>query len=385
MNPASTNYPTMGSIRSPSRLVFLWDNLGPSHLDRIDAVHRHFAGSAQAIGIELRAKSLTYEWEAKVSPNFEKRTVFTDSVPRNALTRARRILKQLPQAKDTCFFFCEYQHIAIFIIAMLLRLRGARLVVMNDSKFDDKPRNVWKEVGKSSFLLPYHGALSNGIRSKSYWQFLGLKARTVHGEYNTVSLERIRRQAGVPPAPDGPAFQDRHFTAIVRFIPEKNLSMLLTAYALYRAQVEMPRPLHLCGSGPDEPALRQQADDLGIAQSLVFRGWLQDDAISQTLGQTLALLLPSVSETFGNVVIEAQAMGLPVILSDRCGARDLLVRSGVNGFVIEPDNPRGMAYFMGLLSEDEGLWRRMCEAATETAPQGDVQRFVDGVVESLKA
>ena len=211
-----------------------------------------------------------------------------------------------------------------------------------------------------------------------------MPSHRIAGEYNVVSVSRIRRQAGVPPAPEGTAFQDRHFTSIARLVPKKNLAMLLSAYALYRQTVDAPRPLHLCGSGPDEAALRQQADDLCLFEHIVFRGWLQDDVISQTLGQTLVLLLPSVEEQFGNVVIEAQAMGLPVILSDNCGARDLLVRSGVNGFVIEPDNPRGMAYFMRLLSDDEALWRQMCEAATASAPQGDVQRFVDGVETLIK-
>jgi len=89
--------------------------------------------------------------------------------------------------------------------------------------------------------------------------------------------------------------------------------------------------------------------------------------------------LPSIEEQFGNVIPEAQAMGLPVILSDNCGGRDLLVRSGVNGFVIEPDNARGMAFFMGLLSEDEGLWRKMCLESQLFAERADSARFAEAV------
>ncbi len=375
----------MPSHFSLHTLVFLWDNFGPYHMDRLEAVYRHLADRYKIIGIELSPKSDTYAWATRPSETFEQRTVFTDEVSPSPFVRMRRILAQLPSPRETVFFLCHYQDPAIYLLAITLRLRGGLVIMMNNSKFDDKPRQVWREIGKSLFLLPYHGALSTGTRAKQYWQFLGLEAQTIHGEYNTVSLERIRRQAGVPPAPEGPAFRDRHFTAIARFVPKKNLSMLLSAYALYQQSVDQPRPLHLCGSGTGEATLRQQADILGISPHLVFRGWLQDVAISQTLGHSLALLLPSVEEQFGNVVIEAQAMGLPVILSDNCGARDLLVRSGVNGFVIEPDNPRGMAYFMGLLSEDEGLWRRMCEEASASAPQGDVGRFVEGVVKFLAA
>ncbi|MEA3641089.1 MAG: glycosyltransferase [Lamprobacter sp.] len=348
-------------------------------MDRVDAVHRHLSDRFEIIGIELTPKSSTYAWESRPSKTFEKRTVFADRELPSLLMRVRKMLAHMPPPRQTCFFLCHYQDPAIFLLAAILRVRGGRVSTMNNSKFDDKPRSVWKEVGKSLFLLPYHGVLSTGTRSNDYWRFLGLKAENIAAEYNTVSIERIRRQARVPPAPNGPAFEDRHFTAIARLVPKKNLSMLLSAYALYRQDSTNPRPLHLCGSGPDEAALRQQAADLGIAEQIVFRGWLQDAAISQTLGQTLALLLPSVEEQFGNVVIEAQAMGLPVILSVNCGARDLLVRSGVNGFVIEPDNPQGMAYFMGLLSDNEDLWQRMCRATNASASLGDVQRFVDGV------
>jgi len=72
-------------------------------------------------------------------------------------------------------------------------------------------------------------------------------------------------------------------------------------------------------------------------------------------------------------------MGLPVILSDNCGSRDVLVRSGVNGFVVEPDNPAGMAYFMRLLSDDEALWRRMCTASQQVAEKADTSRFAEAV------
>jgi len=360
-------------------LVFLWDNFGPSHMDRVEAVRRHLSHRFKVIGIELFPKSTTYAWSTGLSEAFEKRTVFGDAVPRLLIYRVARILAHMPPPRETCFFLCHYEKPAIFFLALVLRARGGRVITMNNSKFDDKPRYVWQEVGKSFFVLPYQGALSTGLRSKRYWRFLGLKARTVHGECNTVSLDRIRRQADVPPAPDGPAFRDRHFTAIARLVPKKNLSVLLSAYALYQQTADTPRPLQLCGSGPEEAPLRQQAEDLGITANIVFRGWLHDEAISRTLGQTLVLLLPSVQEQFGNVVIEAQAMGLPVILSNNCGACDLLVRSGVNGFVIEPDNPRGLEYFMRLLSEDEELWQRMSEEAAASAPRGDVQRFVEGV------
>jgi glycosyltransferase involved in cell wall biosynthesis len=108
---------------------------------------------------------------------------------------------------------------------------------------------------------------------------------------------------------------------------------------------------------------------------VIFHGFVQTEQVCQILADTLALLLPSIEEQFGNVVIEAQALNVPVIVSENCGARDELVRSGVNGFVIEPDNPAGLTFFMSLISKDEQLWRRMCCAAPQYASKGDVMEF----------
>jgi glycosyltransferase involved in cell wall biosynthesis len=250
---------------------------------------------------------------------------------------------------------------------------------MGCSKFDDYPRNLRRENIKRIFYIPYCGAVASGTRSRDYMRFLGLNEDAIKTEYNAVSLHRIRAMASAPPAPEGLPFPDRHFTIVARFVPKKNLSMALKAFAIYVTKVHHPRHLHLYGSGPLEAELRQQTKDAEIEHLVHFSGFLQTADICKAYASSLALLLPSIEEQFGNVVPEAQAMGLPVILSDNCGARDILVRAGVNGFVVEPDNPEGMAFFMRLLSEDESLWKRMCLAAQEFGQKGDAERFAEAI------
>ena len=185
----------------------------------------------------------------------------------------------------------------------------------------------------------------------------------------------MRAQAQIAPAPDGATFSSRHFTVIARFVPKKNLFSILEAFSLYVQQASGPRALHLCGSGPLEPQLREKAKELMIDSHVVFRGLVESAEVSCTLGHSLALILASTEEQFGLVIIEAQALGVPVIISSNCGARDELVRTGINGFLVEPDNPRGIAYFMRLFDENEPLWTRMASAAKKFVPLGDVPRF----------
>ena len=173
---------------------------------------------------------------------------------------------------------------------------------------------------------------------------------------------------------------ERHFTAVARFVPKKNLFLLLEAYALYRRRAGAePRRLVLCGDGPLMDDLRADADRRDLGDLVSFPGFVQTDEVARLLASSLALVLPSTEEQWGLVVNEALAMGVPVLVSDNVGARDTLVRTAVNGYVFEPDNGEGLSRLMERLAGDEGEWRRLSEAAARFAPLGDVARFVDGV------
>jgi glycosyltransferase involved in cell wall biosynthesis len=365
-----------------AKLVFMWDNFGPLHLDRCNAIGKRFDGRHQVIGLELAGRSEVYSWLPENGTNFRKETLVNgraiEEIP--FFERFRKTLSAcLSAGRDAQLFLCHYQDPAILMVAVVLRLTGRRVYTMGCSKFDDKERRLRRELAKSIFYFPYNGAIASGVRSRDYLRFLGLSKSRVQPSYNSVSLDRIRALAGVPPAPDGVPFEERHFTIVARMVSKKNVTMALKAMALYAKQVTNPRPLHIFGNGPLEAELRQQAQVDGIAELVHFRGFLQAPEVCRAYGTSLALLLPSIEEQFGNVVPEAQAMGVPVILSDNCGSRDLLVRSGVNGFVVEADNPKGMAFFMRLLSEDEELWKTMSLASQEFVERADTARFAESV------
>jgi glycosyltransferase involved in cell wall biosynthesis len=207
----------------------------------------------------------------------------------------------------------------------------------------------------------------------------------IEDSYDSISIGRIRRLAAVEPAPGGAAHGARDFISVARLVPKKDHTTLLAAYARYRELVPQPRDLHLCGNGPERERLEMRVRELGLAEHVHFHGFVQADEVARLLGRSLALLLPSSEEQFGQAVLEAQAMGLPVIVSDNVGARDRHVRSAVNGFVVEAANMEGMARYMAMLHENEALWRRMAAAAREDAVLGDVAQFVAAVQRLIAA
>ncbi|WP_319518086.1 glycosyltransferase family 4 protein [uncultured Martelella sp.] len=363
-------------------LALLWDNFGPLHQDRLRALTEVFGASRPVVGIELCGRSDTYDWRGFDDQGFEKLTLFQNK-DLSALGTGELLWKLITAARKLGrgdYILCHWNVTAIFLFAIWLRLTGSKVYTMGCSKFDDKPRSARKEALKSLMFLPYQGGIASGRRSIDYFRFLGVPSEKLSGEYNTVSIERIRTLSGQDPAPGGTPFDERCFLCVARLVPKKNHAMLLEAYAHYRASTTEPaRDLVLCGSGPEEQSLRGLAERLGIADYVRFTGFVQTEEVSRHLSRALALLLPSLEEQFGNVVPEAQAAGLPVILSDNAGARDLLVRSAVNGFVVEPDNPVGMSFFMRGLSENRALWEGMARAASQAAMGGDVTELCRAV------
>jgi len=377
----------MLKVKSP--IVLMWDNFGPLHLDRIISVQRLLGNQRNVIGLELCGRSDTYGWNrSQTSTEFKHRLVFPDLALRDLSARCVTggILSSLRDLPRGDIFLCHWNEAGVFLAASLLRLRGHRLHTMGCSKFDDRPRMAWRESLKTLALLPYQGAIGSGERSRDYLRFLGGKRLKVVGEYNTVSLDRIREQAGFGPfaiadPAEGPDFNEREFVCVARLVPKKNLEILLKAFALYTKSNAAPRRLHLCGSGPLEEILREKAEQLGISAYVIFHGFVQSATVSAILRNGLALLLPSVEEQFGNVVPEALALGLPLIVSVNAGARDSLLRNGVNGFLIEPDNIEGLAWSLTHIAEDMEFWKRARTRSFELARRVDSARFAEGVAE----
>ncbi|MEQ1770197.1 MAG: glycosyltransferase [Devosia sp.] len=361
-------------------IVFLWENFGPYHVDRVEAVIDRVGDSRKVVGFELVARSPEYDWDASSSPRFEKHTVRAYGEPLNAWRDFWALLGFTFRVGRGEYFLCHYDMPAIFLLAWWLRLSGSRAYTMFESKFDDRPRRVGIEFMKAVAFWPYAGVLYGGTRTRDYLRFLGLPETRLQPGYDTISVTRTRKLAAAEIAPAGVPYHQRKLVSVARLLPKKNLHTLLRSYALYRETDPAPRALHVLGSGPLEAELRALADTLGVTESVIFAGFVQSDAVARTLASALALLLPSIEEQFGLVVIEAQALGLPVIVSDNVGARDELVQSQVNGYVLEPANIEGIAAAMTDIATDERLWQQMSRRSQDFVALGDTPRFAEGVL-----
>lgn len=367
-------------------VAFVWGQFAPYHRDRCEAAAARLAGRYRVCGIEIASRNELYDWAPTAAADG---FAFSTALPGRSwqdTTRRDRLAAltvELRRSGADIVFLCHFDQPEIFLTALWLRLRGKRVFIMQDSKFDDRPRQLWRECIKAIMYLPYQGALASGSRTKDYLRLLGIAERRIALGYDTISVARIRRLAGVPPAPAGTPFAARHFIAVARFVEKKNLPLLLQAYDLYRrAAGDAGRDLVLVGGGPLEAELRADVARRGLV-GVRFAGFLQEDGVAASLAQSLALVLPSREEQWGLVVNEALAMGVPVLVSENVGARDSLVRQEMNGCIFETDNAEGLAAAMLRLASDETEWRRLSAGANAFAERGDVAHFAAAVAQMI--
>jgi glycosyltransferase involved in cell wall biosynthesis len=164
--------------------------------------------------------------------------------------------------------------------------------------------------------------------------------------------EDLRRRWGA--APD-----DLVALTVGRLAPEKNLELAVEAFLALRG-VQPRARLVLVGEGPLRASLAAAHPEI------VFTGMLRGEELAAHYASADVFLFPSLTETFGNVCLEAMASGLAVLAFDDGAAREH-VRHGANGLVADPARPQDFVGQAALLAAEPARARILGAAARSTA------------------
>jgi glycosyltransferase involved in cell wall biosynthesis len=145
---------------------------------------------------------------------------------------------------------------------------------------------------------------------------------------------------------------------------EKNLGLLAAAFRSLCDRGVRAR-LVVAGDGPYRAEMQAALEGYPAE----FLGFQDQETLAVTYASCDVFVFPSATDTFGNVVLEAQASGLPVIVSDRGGPRELM-QQGRTGFAVPADDVTAFAAAMACLAADPGLARRMGSAARSFCREG---------------
>lgn len=166
--------------------------------------------------------------------------------------------------------------------------------------------------------------------------------------------------------------------SVGRVAPEKNLHVVIDAYRALARRVPQARCV-IVGDGPGRAALQAANPDV------IFAGTLRGDDLAACYASADLFVFPSLTETFGNVVLEAMASGVPVVAYAEAAAREF-IRNGQNGIRVAPGNEGGLIERAAALGSDAALRVAMGHSArisvASLSPESVVNEF-EAIMQSL--
>ncbi len=179
----------------------------------------------------------------------------------------------------------------------------------------------------------------------------------------TVILNPVKE--GLPEPFSG---ERRHAVAcFCRLERQKNLGMLLRAFAEFSIE-HADWMLEVYGDGAEREALLTLANGLGIVGKVALHPGCPD--VHERVLDAGMFVLPSDYEGLSNSMLEAMAIGLPVICTDcPCGGARMVIRDGVNGLLVPVGGERELAAAMARVADEDGLAERLGAAAANVRNQ----------------
>lgn len=189
-----------------------------------------------------------------------------------------------------------------------------------------------------------------------------------HVFYNSLA-DPMERQAELLTAP-----QNR-LVCVGRLFPTKGQDVLIRAMALLKDRA--PNAIvEFVGGGPEEAALRELAQQLGIANRCHFVGAVPHKEVMNRVRTATAFVLPSRCDNNPLVVIESLALGVPVVASGVGGVVEAIT-DGVEGYLVPPDDPQTLADRLAALLTDAELRQSMSHnARTRFLHQFEQKRII---------
>ena len=186
--------------------------------------------------------------------------------------------------------------------------------------------------------------------------------------------DALRQQWGLAP-------QDLAVLCVGRLAKEKNLDLLLRAFEAIQARQPSAR-LVLVGHGPMLQELQLKCP------GAIFTGQLRGHTLAEHYASADLFLMPSLTETFGNVTTEAMASGLPVVAFHYAAAAEMIV-SGVNGRLAAMRDAEDFVFAASEVAAQPVQLKSMAAAARQTALGLDwaciVEKFENELQEVIDA
>lgn len=369
------------SSRSARRVLFLINSLEGGGAERVfstvvNAVKPHLHGAEIQV-VLIDDKPRRYE----ISPGIAVECLGSNGKFIDSALRLKRYLDQ--NRFDLVISFLTR---ANYLAAGFARFYGYRCIISERSDTNSRLGGGvagWAKKWLVSRLYPLaHGiiAVSGGIKNSLTVDY-GVPAARTTVIHNPCDLDKVNALAGQAcDALSASTLHEGYVLAVGRLVNIKRFDMLIRAYAASGLRM----PLVILGEGPKLPELQALAASLGVSERVRFPGFLMNPY--PVMAQASVFVLSSDQEGFPNSLVEAMALGRPVISTNCNGAAEILddvvmpqikgVYKARYGLLVPTGDADTMAEALRQLFADASLQASLAGGARERAAHFSVANAI---------
>lgn len=256
-----------------------------------------------------------------------------------------------------------------------------KVIIFDNARLEDVPRSWLVDFIKKKIYSCVNAILCPSEAWYPTFKYFGFKRSQIFYGLNVVDNSFWNEQNFIGSNNSASGY----ILTVGRQIPKKNFLLLLNAYQNYTSKSVTPKELVLVGNGPEHELLVDfvEKNRLNTVKFLPFKS---QDELKNLFQKAYYFVLPSRhGETWGLVVNEAMATGLPVVVSNQVGCASTLVKEGVNGYTFSPNNVNELADLLVKMDTLGAIERReMGEKSKEIINEWGLDRFCQGAYDAIQ-
>jgi 1,2-diacylglycerol 3-alpha-glucosyltransferase len=374
------------------RLVILTEIISPYRIPLFNALAQHADVDLHVIFLAETDPSLR-QWQIykeeiqfshQILPSWRKRIGKYNALLNRGVGRA------FEKAAPDVILCGGYSYIASWQALGWARGHKIPLLLWSESNLrDQRSGHALVEFLKTGFLRKCSGFVVPGRSAREYLLAHKVSEDAIFTAPNAVDND-LFASAAAAARHDAAAWRrefdlpERYFLFAGRLVREKGVFELLSAYAKLEESMRQQVGLVFVGDGSSQRRLQEQASSIspGVIR---FVGFAQREQLATYYALAEMLVLPTYTDTWGLVVNEAMACGLPVILSRAAGCAEDLVRENWNGLLVTPKDVSSLALAMRSIANQPDLRATMSANSVQHISRYSPKEWSLGIVRMVEA
>ncbi|RZL48472.1 MAG: glycosyltransferase family 1 protein [Pedobacter sp.] len=255
------------------------------------------------------------------------------------------------------------------------RQHSKKFVMFDDGKPSDIKRNMVVQFVKDTLIKQADALWLPSADYDAEYPYVDADTVIFHG-FNCIDNDQFRFE-------NKKTLDHKTIVCVARLVPIKNIENLLQAWKIVEDNGSDYK-LNIIGNGPLYNQLDQLSSSLNL-KSVTFLGAISNNDLPLHLYNADAFVLPSYSESWGLVVNEAMAAGLPVLLSNKINAAQALLQDGINGYSFNPNNVQDIANsILKFTALDNAAKKQMSDNSLKIINTMDYQHMGQEILTALE-